>query len=203
MEDNMLIEVGEEVGTEESETFADSTEEAVEDISEDFEILESETFEASDGYELAVVSVPEDIAFVESGVEVTENDADIIDAIDDYEEAATPEPISSEVVSEGAAKQAGNNDVAEIGSGVASSDSSLESETSSFYQSVLEFFSTESITLDDLHTEVQQLNANVEVLNSNIVALSKNQDLYSKYLIGVCFAIFGAFLIYVAFSKFS
>lgn len=203
MDDNVLVEEGVEVEYEDSENFTDPTEEAAEDILQDFEVLETESFDASEGYVLEVVSVPEDIAFVESGVEVNEEDADVIEAIDDNLEAATPKPISSEVVSDGAAEQTVTNDVTEIVRGAASSDSSLDSETCSFYQSVIDYFSAESITLDELHTEVQKLNANVEVLNSNIVALSNNQDLYSKYLIGVCFAIFGAFLVYIAFSKFS
>ena len=125
---------------------------------------------------------------------------------------AVPDAESDEPISDSAAvSQIGNNlrnsstgEIVRSGSSLGSeTNESLSAETESFYEFVKEYLSSNDYSFDDLYQETVSLNENVVALNDNVVIAAQNEALYFKYIIGASFAIFGAILVYVAFSKFS
>lgn len=130
---------------------------------------------------------------------------------DEYIEAV-PDAESDQPISDSAAvSQIDNNlrnsstgEIVRSGSSLGSeTNESLSAETESFYEFVREYLSSNDYSIDDLYHETVSLNENVVALNDNVVIAAQNEGLYFKYIIGASFAIFGAILVYVAFSKFS
>lgn len=168
---------------------------------EDFEIVEESYEDVEVGVEVGeeiseAQEIFEDGTGVEiSGIDVSSN-ITIVEENQDFDIEALPDPSGEE-------ENNNTNVLIRTLQESTASDQSVDSSTQSFYDFVTSYLEGQEHNMDDLFSQMSILNANLEVVNNNLVASSQNDSLEAKYVIGVLFAIFGAFLIYAAFSKFS
>lgn len=172
-------------------------EEGVEVVEEVAEILYSETSETyeevEEGQEIEEAASYADETLISWPIEEAEEipEAQILDA--------SPDTDSSVFVSELARNGdvgAGQSEAA--GSETASTDSIL-SELENLESIVSQFLTASD--LSGIENKLDEMNDNLLLINQNQVIAANNQTQKFNILIGFVVAIFGAFLIYVAFSK--
>lgn len=220
MSDPVIVEEGIEIEASQDELLLQEAAESIQDTTPDIEVYESEESIVEEGVEEEITEQEVEAAdfeltivepeTVESGVEIpieieTSDKTQADDIIAAEADQVSDEPISSSAAVSDAesSRNSGTDEIVRSGTTQAVNIETCDSETSYFYDYIKEYLEASTYTIDDLYRQSEELNQNLIVLNDNLVVKSQNESLYFKYMIGGTFAIFGAFLIYAAFSKFS